>query len=356
MSINISKTAFRCSVWIGVLLFLAGNASAFSYREFALTAGDPKAGAEFGRSIAIDGDCLVVGAAEGSDDAFVGPGAAYVFRWTGKAYVPEAKLDPKVDDPTIPDGAEFGRAVSIKGNVIVVGARFAATATAERAGAAYVYQKRQGIWSFTQKVVSSDSAPEDNFGRAIALDNDLLVITARKEDVSVVNDGAAYVFRHKAGIWYEEAKLTADDSTDGARFGQSVAVRGNLIVVGARDADTTAANMAGAAYVFSDFGHEWLQVAKLYAVDGQSGDQFAFTVTISGNMVLAGARRADLPSRKDAGAVYLFGYTGTSWQQTGKLTASDASAGDEFGHSIAMAGSLVAVGVLDPILLEKEMA
>ena len=318
----------------------AGAVSASSYPEFLLTASDPIEGAEFGRSIAVDGDCVVVGAAEGSDDAAVGPGAAYVFRTIGNEYVQEAKLVA----PDAELGAEFGRAVAVQGNTIVVGARFASSGGVERAGAAYVYRKTRGAWTFEQKVTAGDSLPEDNFGRAVAIENDVLVVTARKEDISVANDGAAYVFRKTGRGWEQEAKLTASDATDEARFGQSVAARGNLVIVGARDADGPVADGAGAVYLFSRFGDQWVEFAKLTASDGAVGDQFAFNLAVDGNVIAVGARRADPFGRKDAGAVYLFELHGNQWYEIGKLTASDARAGDELGHSVAMSGDFVAVG------------
>lgn len=325
----------RCLVGLGVSLLLAGPVAAHELREFQL-AGDALANAEFGRSIAIDEDRVVVGAPEGSDDAAVGPGAVYVFRRIGHSYVREAKL--VAPDPEI--GAEFGRAVAVRGNVIVVGARFAPN----RAGAAYIYTRKKGAWSFQQKVTSSDSAAEDNFGRAVALDKDLLVVTARKEDVSVANDGAAYVFREHRGRWVETDKLTASDSTDQARFGQSVLVRDDLIIVGARDANTPVANGAGAIYLFSRHRGRWVESAKIGASDGATGDQFAYNLAMEGNLIAVGARRADLPGARDAGALYLFKLRRGEIFQVGKLSAPDAAQGDELGHSVAMSGNLVAAG------------
>ena len=138
---------------------------------------------------------MVVGAAEGSDNVAVGPGAAYVFRRIGKTYVQEAKLVAADGE----DGAEFGRDVAVKGNTVVVGARFASNETVERSGAAYVYKKQSGRWVFTQKLTAQDGAPEDNFGRAVDLDQTLLAVSARKEDVTEENDGAVYVFRNNKG-------------------------------------------------------------------------------------------------------------------------------------------------------------
>jgi len=349
--IGLLKVSIRFFLVVGISLILAGSVLASSPSEFLLTADDPMRGAEFGRSIAIDGDCVVVGSAEASDEVSYGPGTAYVFRRIGGTYVLEATLTA----PDRTDGAQFGRAVAVKGNVIVVGARFASSGNGEdgevveKAGAAYIYRKKDGSWLFEQKVTAGDYASEeDNFGRAVALDNDLLVVTARKEDVSVVNDGAAYVFRHSGGTWVAEAKLTADDSTDEARFGQSVAVRGNFIVVGARDANTPVKDGAGAVYLFSSSDGPWKQFAKIHASDGAKGDQFAFNVAIEGNMIAVGARRADRDNNADpndnSGAVYLYQLRGEDWLEVDKLISSDAKKGDELGHSVAMSGDFIAAG------------
>jgi hypothetical protein len=331
--------ARKCLAGLSVSLLLAAPVAARAIVELPL-AGDSIEAAEFGRSIAMDEDRIVVGAPEGSDAAAVGPGAAYVFRRIGRAYVREAKL--VAPDPEL--GAEFGRAVAVRGDVIVVGARFASNATTGRAGAAYIYTKKKGVWSFQQKVTASDSAAEDNFGRAVALDKDLLVVTARKEDVSVTNDGSAYVFHKHGGTWVEAAKLTASDSTDEARFGQSVAARGNLIVVGARDANTPIANGAGAIYVFSRIRGHWVEAAKIGASDGASGDQFAYNLAIEGNLIAVGARRADLPGARDAGAIYLYKLRHGELFEVEKLAAPDAGQGDELGHSVAMSGDFIVAG------------
>lgn len=232
--------------------------------------------------------------------------------------------------------------MAIQGNRVIVGARFAQVGTLTKAGAAYVFQKAGRLWYLEAKITSPTPANEDNFGRALAIHGDLLVVTARKENIGADDVGAAYVFRYVGNNWIDEAKLTASDPTSGAYFGQSVAVQGDLIVVGARNADP---NGAGAVYLFDRSGDQWIESAKLFPPDGKADDQFAFTVDIAGNLIAVGARRADLPgAKKDAGAVYLFALTGDEVDLVTKLTASDAKAGDQFGQSVALTGNLIAVG------------
>jgi hypothetical protein len=306
---------------------------------FKLTADDPGDAAEFGRSIAIDGDLVAVGAGNATvlnaTGQEINGGAVYLFKRQGMVYVPEAEL--VAPDPT--EDAEFGRSVAIKGETVFVGARFAQVGDVEKAGAVYIYRKYKGSWHFEDKIVSPDSESEDNFGRALAFQSDLLVVTARKE---ASEEGAAYLFSYNGGSWMYQEKITAGDSKPGDYFGQSVALQGDLMAIGARNANP---DKAGAVYLFRQSGYIWEEIVKVSPTDGKKGDHFGFSVAISGDTIAVGARKADLPDAKDdAGAAYIFSMDGDSVEFVTKLTAGDASAGDEFGQSIAIAGDAIAVG------------
>jgi hypothetical protein len=305
--------------------------------EAKLTADDLVPAADFGRSVAIGGNLVAVGAGGANAGSVSNAGAVYLFKRRGLTYVREAKLTA----PDATPGAEFGRAVAIQGNMVVVGARFAQVGTFSNAGAAYVFRKSKGSWYLEAKITPPIPANGDNFGRALAIHGDLLVVTARKEEINAPDVGAAYVFRRNGDSWIDEAKLTASDPMPGAYFGQSVDVQGDFIAVGARNADP---NGAGAVYLFYPSGDQWVEVAKLTPPDGQKDDQFAFTIAIHGNLIAVGARRADLPGAKDAGAAYLFSMRRNRVHRVTKLTAGDALAGDQFGQSIALSGDFIAVG------------
>ena len=305
--------------------------------EVRLTADDPVANAEFGRSVAIDGNLVAVGAGGAAAGSVENAGAVYLFKRQGLTYVPEAKLVA----PDATNGAEFGRAVAIQGNMVIVGARFAQVEGFSQAGAAYVFRKYGGSWHLEEKITSPTPADEDNFGRALAVHGDLLVITARKEAINEEDVGAAYVYYYRDGKWMNEAKLTASDASAGAYFGQSVTARGDLIAIGARNADPKG---AGAVYLFRQSGNVWGQVAKLTPPGGNKNDHFGFTVAMVGDVIAVGARRADPDGLTDAGAAYVFSLEGDSFELIVRLTASDTSAGDEFGQSIALAGDVIAVG------------
>jgi hypothetical protein len=325
---------------LATALGAAKVAGAFPVAEEKLTPSDPITGGEFGRSVAIDGDFVAVGAAGPSAESGQppGPGAVYVYKRNGATYTFQVKLAA----PDAENGAEFGRAVALNGNLLVVGARFASSETVTNAGAAYVFLRRAGDWVFEAKLTAGENAQnDDNFGRALALSGNLLVVTARKETAeSIEQAGAAYVFERIGGTWTRVARVTPnqEDFTLGGYFGQSVDLRGNLMVVGARNAIGAAAG-SGAAFVFNRIGNEWVQTAKLAAHDGANGDQFGFNLAIMGDQVVVGARRAS--SR--IGAAYVFESTSSGWIEIQKLTASDGQTQDEFGQGVAISGDFLAI-------------
>jgi FG-GAP repeat len=300
------------------------------FEGFRLTPGDLATGSQFGRSVAIDGDLVAVGM--GGDDAV---GAVYLYRRQGLAYIPEAKLVA----PDASDGAEFGRAVAIQANRVMVGARFAQVGALLHAGAVYEFRKYGNSWHFEEKVVSPAPEDYDNFGRALAIQGDTLVVTARK---SSLEEGTAYTFGYGGGTWIPRATLTAGDSAPGAYFGQSVAIQGDALVIGARNANP---NGAGAFYLFRRSGETWVERAKVTPTDGRVDDQYGFTVAFEGDTIAVGARRADLTSQiTNTGAVYVYSLEGDSIEPATILTADDAAKGDEFGQSVALAGDVLAVG------------
>ena len=139
-----------------------------------------------------------------------------------------------------------------------------------------------------------------------------------------------------------EQKLTASDGTFGNEFGYSVAASGSTFVVGAR-ADTIGANLRqGSAYVFNRQSGGFVETQKLTASDGSAFDNFGYSVAISGSTIVVGAISAN--SRH--GAAYVFNRQGESWVETQKLTASDGATDDLFGWSVAISGSTVVVGAI----------
>jgi hypothetical protein len=160
-----------------------------------------------------------------------------------------------------------------------------------------------------------------------------------------LDQGSAYVFVRSAGVWSQQQKLVAADAASndnfGDNFGNSVAISGETLVVGAPFHAGTAGLNRGSAYVFVRNGEVWSEQQKLLAADAASEDGFGFSVTISGETLVVDAPfKAGLPQ----GLAYVFVHSGGVWSQQQKLLASDAAKPGNFGYSVALSGEAVVVG------------
>ena len=144
------------------------------------------------------------------------------------------------------------------------------------------------------------------------------------------------MFVRSGTAWSQQAELTAADGAANDYFGTSVAISGSTVVVGAPSKNSS----TGAAYVFVRSGTAWSQQAELTAADGASGDSFGTSVAISGTTAMVGAPSKD----SSTGAAYVFARSGTAWPQQAKLTAADATAGDQFGYWVGISGPTAVVG------------
>jgi hypothetical protein len=300
-----------------------------------LRASDGAANDDFGRSVAIDGNIALVGA-YGDDVNGTDSGSAYIFRYNGSNWVEEAKLLPS-------DGAAgdyFGLSVSIDGNIAVVGAN-RDDDNGSSSGSAYIFRYNGSTWIQEAKLLASDGAASDKFGCS-AIDVNIVIVGAYGDDDNGSNSGSAYVFRYNGSTWIQEAKLLASDGADSDYFGRSVAIDGNIAIVGAYWDDDKGYH-SGSAYIFRFNGSTWIQEAKLLASDGAANDDFGESVAIDGNIAIAGAWGND-DNGSSSGSAYVFRYNGATWIQEEKLLASDGAAQDNFGTSVALDGNITIVG------------
>jgi len=306
-------------------------------RQAKLVASYGPTATRFGYSTAISHETVVVGAWKDSE-VDTEAGAAYVFARSNGIWTQQAKL-------TAGGGgfAYFGRSVAIDGNSIVVGADFA-TNQGTMSGAAYVFTRSGEAWTQQAKLTPSDGAEMDRFGASVAIQEDTVVVGSYLDDEVSTNSGSIYVFVKSGGTWMQQAKLTASDGAEGDMLGLPVAISGDTIVVGAYK-DDDAGEDSGSAYIFTRTDGVWSQQAKLIASDGAAGDNFGKTAVISGDTALIGAPGDD-DKGSNSGSVYVFRRTGSTWTQWGKLTASDGLAGDGLGsdNSISLSGPYALVG------------
>ena len=304
-----------------------------------LAADDGAAFDQFGRSAAISGNTVVVGAYLDDTNDGNAAGSAYVYVPSGGGWVQQQKL--AADDGST--GDLLGISVSISGDTVVVGAYGDDTASGNDTGSAYVFVRDGGIWSQEAKLVAGDGAQDDWLGFSVAVDGDTLVVGAPNDDDQGSASGSAYVFTRSGTTWSQQAKLTASDGAAGNLFGKAVSISGDTVVVGAQGHDPGAGSDSGAAYVFFRSGTAWSQQAKLTASDGAEGDWLGFSVAISGDTVVTGAQKDD-DQGADSGSAYVFVRNGIIWSQQAKLTGGDSVADDGFGYSVAISGDNVLTG------------
>ena len=322
------------------------NESAGHWDEVAkLTAADGTAGDDFGRGVSISGNTAIIGA-NYDDDNGNGSGSAYVFEKNESTghWNETAKL-------TASDGAEgdkFGRSVSVSGNIAIVGA-YEDDDKDSDSGSAYLFEKDEttGQWIETAKLTASDGAANDEFGRSVSVSGNVVIVGALYDNDKGSDSGSAYVFEkdQSTGHWNQTAKLTASDGAAYDEFGHSVSVSGHIVVVGAYYDDKN--NGIGSAYVYekdASTGY-WSETAKLTASDGAPDDLFGVSVSISDNIVIVGAYYDD-DNDRNSGSAYLFERDDSTgqWGEVAKLTASDGEADDYFGRSVSISGKAAVVG------------
>jgi trimeric autotransporter adhesin len=299
----------------------------------------------FGTTLALSGDTLVVGAPfqdGGSSDS----GAAYVFvrdttgGWNQQAYLKAMHADP-IDN--------FGYSVAIHGDRIAVGAPSedsdAVGVNGDQAdnsllhsGAAYIFARdSSGQWTQEAYIKPSNPQASGGFGNNVALDGDTLVVSAPMSPMLV---GSVYVFtRDAGGTWSQQAVIAASDPIPDAGFGQSLALQGDTLAVGAKW-HTGVSDQRGAVYIFKRQGSGWSELVRLKASNAATGDIFGSSVALSGDTLAVGA-----PGRAGfAGAVYVFDRNSAgNWAETAFFKASNTEPQDSFGYEVALSGDWLAV-------------
>jgi|SRR5262245_10906491 len=310
----------------------------------------------FGMGVSVSGDVAVVAGYENqacTDKLFCIRGAAWVFRYdyVARTWNEEQELVPP-DAATISLAdwqVQLGPYVSVSGDVIVLGLHFDA-GRGPNTGSAYVYRFDGRQWQQEQKLMAQTPASGAWFGIEVAVQGDVAVVGAFLDSPNlfwrpaVANAGSAEVFRYDGRQWNREQVLLAYwDGQPGDLFGASLAISGDVIMIGAVHAGDRGDD-SGAAYVFryNRAWRAWFQQQKLTAADGKPRAELGRSIAISGGVAVIAAFR-DTDKGLLSGAVYVFRNDGTQWVQQEKLNASDELPGDEFGRSLSMSGGVALI-------------
>jgi len=340
--------------------FGGGNGAAYVYRfdgftwieEAKLTADDGVAGDNFADSVAVSGDVAVI-TAPGNTDGGVQSGTAYVFERNQGGpdnWGQVARLIPS----DIGDWIRYGRSAAVSGDVALIGAQNPPPAFGERGGV-YVWRFDGSTWVEETMLTASDAQGMAEFGNCISIsaDGNAALIGAPFDRDANPSDpycrsGSAYVFRFDGTNWGQEAKLLASDMTCDDQFGTSVSLSadGEVALIGAH-LDDDGGNSAGSAYVFEMPPGGWenmTETAKLTASEGDADDQFGWSVSMSGDVAVIGAKEDD---PYYAGSAYVFQKPAAGWAnmtESLKLTGSALDSRDRFGWSVSISGHTALIG------------
>ena len=311
--------------------------------EQVLRASDGAAGDQFGIAVAVGADFIAVGARL-ADAVGENSGAVYVFQFENGVWVEEAKL-------LAPDGQahdHFGHSVAAHGYKIAVGARLD-DEKAHNAGAVHLYRRETNGWEHRVKFTASDAQAEDAFGFSISLDIegdnvDLLAVGAKGRNGET---GAAYVYRHTAGLWVEEAVELPSGLGAGDLFGSAVSIDDGVLVVGARAAHS-GGNRSGAAFVMTRGQRaNWNVHTELRSSDLQPFDRFGYSVAVRGRLVVVGAVLDDIGGHA-SGSAYVFERVVTGndseYVEIGKFWNESSADFDHFGAAVGLEGDRLVAG------------
>jgi hypothetical protein len=302
-----------------------------------LTAENAAANDSFGHAVSVstDGRTALIGNpnddVNGNDNQ--GSVAVFVYYDTGFGWRPQAVL-------TASDGLEgagLGSSVSLNanGNMALVGAASDDIGTNLNQGSAYIFVRSENTWTQQTKLIPSNGGPDERFGYSVSLSGDGNTALVSAVGANAMQ-GAVYIFTRYGSTWTQQAKLTVNDGEAGDTFGSSVSLNanGSAALVGAAGQQLA----QGAAYVLTRSNDLWTQQAKLIANDGEVGDNFGSSVSLSasGNTALIGAPTDDIDVNSNQGSAYVFTFNGSIWTQQDKLVALDGLAEDRFGDAISL--------------------
>jgi hypothetical protein len=382
----------------GAIYVFVRNGTTWMQQAF-LRASNAGAGDQFGSSLAISGDTIVVGSigessvatgvnGDETSNAAAGSGAAYVFVRSGTVWTQQAYLKAS----NTQNGDLFGWSADIDGDTIVVGARGESSSatgvdgdgsnnSASASGAAYVFVRSASNWAQQAYLKASNTDSVDYFGWSVAVSGDTVAVSAineaspatgvdggMQEQNTRSQAGAAYVFHRSTGTWTQQAFVKATNTDGGNNFGWSLSLETDTLVVGAvyERSGSTGVNgsqdqfvnprpNSGAAYVYTRSGSTWSPSAYLKASNTGSDDLFGHCVAISGGTIVVGSleeassatgiggNQADNGASR-SGAAYVFVGSGSSWTQSAYVKATNTEAVDAFGYFLDVSGDTIVVG------------
>ena len=215
------------------------------------------------------------------------------------------------------------------------------TQAASKQGKVYIYKKSESSWESDHTITSDSPVRSRRFGSSVMLSGDYLIVGDYENGPQ--HEGSAYIYKHDDDIWTRQATLKGGTITRNGDYGIAVAISNNYAVVGAMSENhptSKSKKKLGAAYVYRREGTHWHLQAKLAPEDISKNDNFGSSVSISGNHIIVGTEK----DNTSQGATYLYNNTQGVWEESFTFQADDGNTQDQFGHAISISGDYLAIG------------
>jgi hypothetical protein len=262
---------------------------------------------------------------------------------------PEIWIEQKLAPGNLVPNDTFGQVVAISGKTALISEE-PTNLSGGLPGLVRVYTETDGTWKQTATLTASNGTNGDGFGEAIAFDGTTAFIGAPNAEVTDKNGitlphGAMYVFSDSNGTWTQTQEITASDGAFDDLFGDSVALSGNTLMVGAIGATINSNNAQGAVYVFTDSNGTWTQQQKLVSGNGAEYDKFGYSIAIDGTNALISSPFTTVNGNSGFGTVYAFTNTNGTWNQSAMIEPANTGPGYyHFGNSLALSGDNALIG------------
>jgi len=369
-----------------IVLFLA--TSSYALDEVKICPAEHHAGDMFGTAVAVDGDYMVVGAIGYDVGEDQNVGSAYVFHWDGDEWIEQTRI--QLDDRSGSDN--FGAAVDIAGDYIIVGAPNEDPGGEDNAGSAWIYMRNGQNWDFQAQIVSRNPFPNENFGAAVVINGNMAVVGSAGSDTSCVyaRDGANWdhtyrTLSQQVGAGYGDfismhgnsyvisgynlsvsgqagagqafvnifdgqnlalqGIINSSTPTTNGHFGWDCSIFGDILLVGA-SGDSIVDVYQGAAYIFERNAGNWSRTDKLFS-DVEPGDGYGKGVAINNDYAVIGAPDNDAQEIANSGIVFLFESDEGNWNELGSIVPDDAHENMHFGQNLALSDTLIFSGCPD---------
>ncbi len=318
-----------------IVIFLA---SMLFNVESKIIAFDGDVDDRFGKAVSLSDEWFAIGANR-DDDSGDNSGSVYLYRYENSEIVSEHKIIPFDGD----DNDYFGKALALDGQWLAVSSLYD-NINGEKSGSAYIYKLEDNEWSFHSKLVPDDGAPLDRFGYSIDIHNNTVVVGAVYDDDYGQDSGSVYVYELYGNEWLFKNKLNSANQMQEDFFGVSVAIYDNIIAVGSVY-DDNGGNNAGSVSIFKKENNSWIEYDTITAFDSQEYDFFGNAIDLNNQKLAVGAFH-DNNVYQNSGSVYMYDIN-DNIELSYKISAYDESINDNFGQSISIYDNYLAVGSIN---------